>query len=177
MKKSTWVWLGVLALAIAELTLLSAAGRAIGVLPLLLVLTVEAIVGGVLLRREGAKAWASVRSAQQDPEKVGQTLSDAGLVLVGALLLMLPGFLSDALGLLFLLPPTRRLARRGLMGVFRALTRRYRDQADLLTAKTDRGRVVEGEVIGQRRPDAGGPGAAPGTPPPGGLVIRGEIED
>lgn len=177
MKRSTWVLIGVLALAIAEVTLLSVAGRAIGVLPLLGVLVVEAAVGGVLLRLEGAKAWASVRAAQQNPEKMGQALSDAGLILVGAVLLMLPGFLSDALGLLFLLPPTRGVARRGITGVFKALTRRYRDQADLLAARVDRSTVVQGDVIPESRPDAPG---RPGQPEQGArdrTIIRGEIDD
>ena len=171
-KKSIWVLLGLLVLAIAEVTLLSTVGRAIGVLPLLLILVAEAAIGGVLLRLEGAKAWASLRSAQQNPEKMGQALSDAALILVGALLLMLPGFLSDALGILFLLPPTRGWARRGLTGVFRALTRRYRDQADLLSAKVDRSTVAEGDIIPESRPDAPGSGGRPDR-----TVIRGEIED
>lgn len=177
MRRSYLVLLGFVALAIVEVTLLSAAGRAIGVLPLLLVLAAEAVVGAVLLRREGSRAWESLRSAQRDPERLGQALSDTSLILVGALLLMLPGFLSDALGILFLLPPTRGFARRGITGVFRALTRKYRDRADLLIVKTDRSTVVEGQII----PDAAGraPGSpAPGSPEAGGpTVIRGEIED
>nr|NLI49755.1 FxsA family protein [Propionibacterium sp.] len=170
--KSTWLLLGLLAFVIAEVTLLSAVGRAIGVLPLLLILVAEAAVGGVLLRLEGSKAWGSLRSAQQNPEKMGQALSDAALILVGALLLMLPGFLSDAVGILFLLPPTRGWARRGLTGVFKALTRRYRDQADLLAAQVDRSTVVPGDVIPPPRPDAPGRPDAPDR-----TIVRGEIED
>ena len=170
MKRSHVALVVVGVLAIAEIVLLSAVGRAIGVLPLLLILVVEAVVGAWLVRHEGAKAWASLRDAQRDPGRRGPALSDAGLILAGALLLMLPGFISDAVGLLFLIPVTRGLARQGATAVFSSLTRNYRDQIDLLAARADSSTVVEGTVAGE----------TPRTPPDdegdGPLVIRGEVE-
>jgi len=153
---------------VAEVALLGAVARAIGVLPLIGVLAVEAAVGAWLLRVEGAKAWRSLQEAQRDPQRLGPTLSDAALVFVGAALLMLPGFLSDALGLLFLIPATRGLARRGLTALFRALTRPYRDRADLLAARLERDTVVEGEAAPPPAPGRQGPDDP--------TVIRGEIE-
>ena len=157
------------ALLVAEVALLGVVGRAIGVLPLVGLLAAEAALGGWLLKVEGAKAWRSLQEAQRDPERLGPTLSDAALVLVGAVLLALPGFLSDAVGLLFLVPGTRGLARRGLTGIFRALTRPYRDRADLLAARAQPGTVVEGEAVDEptRRPPEG-----PGDT----TILRGELE-
>lgn len=167
MKRSTMVLLALLAGAVTEVTLLILLGRAIGVLPLFGVLAVEAVVGGWLVRLEGAKAWASLRDAQRDPARQGAALTDAALVLVGAFLLILPGFLSDAVGLFFLVPATRGVARRGLTDLFDALTRKYRDQADLLDSRPASATVVEGTVVEEpaRRPPEDDP-----------AIIRGEVE-
>lgn len=161
---------GVLLLVVTEIALLAVVGRAIGFGPLMLVLLVEGVVAGVLIRLAGRRAWASLTAAGRDPEHRGPELSDAGLVLLGAILLAMPGFLSDAAGLLVLLPPTRGLARRGLGALGRAATRRYRDQADLLAARLDRDSVVEGHAVEEPAP--------PNRPRPDDpTVIRGEIAD
>ena len=112
MRRVPWVLLGLGVLAVAEIALLVWVAGEIGVLWTLLVLLALAALGGFLLRREGARAWASLREAQNDPDTVGRKVSDAALVLVGGLLLMLPGFLTDVLGILCLVPATRPLARR-----------------------------------------------------------------
>lgn len=169
MRRSSLVFLGLLVAAVAELAVLTLVGRAIGVWPLLLILIAEGVLGTWLVRREGAKAWASLRDAQRDPAKSGPALTDAALVLLGAILLILPGFVSDAVGAFFLLPLTRPLARRSVTGVFRLATRRYRDQADLLSAKLDRSTVVEGQTVEQQPP------RPPSDGPDDGIVIRGEI--
>ncbi|TBT85397.1 FxsA family protein [Propioniciclava sinopodophylli] len=167
MRKATWVLVGLGVLAVAEIALLVWVAGEIGVGWTLLVLLALAAVGGFLLRREGGKAWASLREARDDPDAVGRKVSDAALVLVGGLLLMLPGFVTDVLGILCLVPATRPLARRGIQAVLNAATRRYRDQADLLETKLRPDTVVRGEAVedAQRRPRPDDP-----------TVIRGEVE-
>ena len=164
MRRAPWVLLGLGVLAVTEIALLVWVSGQIGVGWTLLVLLVLAGIGGLLLRREGSRAWASLREAQGAPDDVGRSLSDAALVLVGGLLLMLPGFLTDVLGLICILPVTRPLARRGVKAVLDSATRPYRDQADLLDAKLRPDTVV--------RPDAADP-RGPDDP----TVIRGEIVD
>ena len=170
MSRSTLVLLGVAVLAVAEIAVLAQVARAIGVLPLLLVLALEAALGGWLLQREGRRAWASLKDAQRDPERMGPALTDAGLVFVGGILLILPGFITDVLSLLFLVPATRGLARRAISTAFKAATRTQRDQADLLAAKWDRSTVVEGQTVDDQTVNR-----APAQPDPN--VIRGEIDD
>lgn len=164
MRRAPWILLALGVIAVAEIALLVWVAGEIGVWWTLLVLVVIAGVGGVLLRREGTRAWASLREAQAEPEGVERKLSDAALVLVGGLLLMLPGFLTDVLAIICLVPFTRPLARRGVKGVLNAATRRYRDEADLLDAKLRPDTVV--------RPDA-----AERQDPDDPTVIRGEIVD
>ena len=167
MNKALWVVVGLGVLAVAEIALLVWVAGEIGVGWTLLVLLALAAIGGFLLRREGARAWASLRDAQGDADAMGRKVSDAALVLVGGLLLMLPGFVTDVLGILCLVPATRPLARRGVQAVLNAATRRYRDQADLLETKLRPDTVVRGEAVedAPRRPRPDDP-----------TVIRGEIE-
>lgn len=169
MRRSTLVLVALATLVVAEVGLLGWVGSQIGVGWTFAILLAEAVLGGLLVRHEGAKAWRSLRESRDHPEALGSRLTDAALVLVGGVLVMLPGFLTDAVGLLCLLPGTRALMRRAVGAVIAAVTRPYRDQADLLRAKFDRDAVVEGETVeGPAKPHA----PRPDDP----TVIRGEIE-
>ncbi|MFZ2751128.1 MAG: FxsA family protein, partial [Propioniciclava sp.] len=157
-------------LAVAEIALLAWLGQLIGVWWTLLILVVGGVVGGMIARHEGSKAWASLREAQAHPEEASSRLTDAALVLTGGGLIALPGLITDVIGLVFIVPVTRPLARAGARALLQALTRPYRDQIDLMQAKTDPGSVVEGETVTPTHD--GGP--SPRRDDPG--VIRGEIE-
>ena len=87
-------------------------GHQIGALPTLAVLIVEAVIGGLLMRHEGRRAWSALNDAFNSGRMPTGELADAALVLVGGVLLMLPGFATDLIGFLFLLPITRPYARR-----------------------------------------------------------------
>jgi UPF0716 protein FxsA len=94
--------------------------------------------------------------ARDDPEQIGARITDAALVFLGASLLVFPGFISDAIGILFLLPPTRGLSRWAATTVVRWLTRDVRAQMTIIDARLRSDTVVEGEVVDgerqQRRP-------------------------
>lgn len=97
-----------------ELAVLIKVGSSIGVLPTLLLIVAGALVGGFLLRIAGpATAWrARARLLSGEPPE--QEMLDGLLLALGGLLLLLPGFISDVLGLLCLLPFTRHLLHRRL---------------------------------------------------------------
>ena len=80
---------------------------------ILLTLATSAL-GWVLLARQGVRALAEVRDRARSRRPAGRELGDAGLVAVGGLLMVLPGFVGDLIGLLCLLPVTRPLLRAGL---------------------------------------------------------------
>jgi UPF0716 protein FxsA len=79
----------------------------------LLTLATSAL-GWALLARQGTKALGELRQRAEEHRAPGRALGDAGLVALGGLLMVLPGFLGDLLGLLCLLPGTRGLVRGGL---------------------------------------------------------------
>lgn len=93
---------------IAELAVIIKVGGVIGVLPTLLLLVGMAVLGTVLLRQQGLavlrKSQASLAKGQVP---VGSALDGLGLI-VAAILMMAPGFLTDIAGLLLLIPWVRR---------------------------------------------------------------------
>ncbi len=87
-------------------------GELIGVWPTLLLLLLDAIVGSWLLKREGRAAWRRFNQALAERRMPGKEVADGFLVILGGALLIAPGFLTDIVGVLLLIPVTRAVARR-----------------------------------------------------------------
>lgn len=130
-----------LVLFLAEVTALVAVGSAIGVVPTVLLFAGTTAAGAMLLRNQGRHTMAALRDAQARHRAPGRELADGALGGVGALLMVLPGFVTDVVGLLLVLPPTRALVRPLLVT---ALARRV---VVVPGPRTDRGVVLEGEVV------------------------------
>jgi UPF0716 protein FxsA len=101
--------------ALAEVVVFVLVAAWIGVGWTLLAAIATTALGWVLLARQGSRALAELRERARERRPAGRALGDAGLIAVGGLLMVLPGFLGDLVGLLCLLPPTRFLVR-GLLG-------------------------------------------------------------
>jgi UPF0716 protein FxsA len=166
-----WLVVGlVIALPIGEVAVLIATGRLIGAWPTIGLMLVTSLLGAWLAQREGRRTWTALRRAFVENRMPTGELADAVLVMVGGLFLMLPGFISDVIGLICLLPFTRPLGRWLLTWlVGRAATNRglnldtLRTQATILT---DPSSVIRGETVPDERRE---PAAEE-------IVIRGEVE-
>jgi len=134
-----------------EIYVLIQVGQVIGAWWTIGLLVADSILGSWLIRREGRRAWQALTTALGSGQMPARELADGALILVGGTLMLTPGFVSDALGLLMILPFTRPVARRLLTRVV---------TAHLVTSATRRG------------PDAKHPG--PGSD---GSVVRGEVID
>jgi UPF0716 protein FxsA len=99
---------------IAELYVIIQVGELIGVWPTLLLLLLDAFVGSWLLKHQGRAAWRRFNEALSERRIPGREVADGFLVILGGALLIAPGFITDIFGVLFLIPPTRALARRVL---------------------------------------------------------------
>lgn len=106
-----WVVLALVVVPIVEISAIVAVGRAIGGWPTLLLLLAESVLGAVIVRREGSRAWTALREALRTGRMPSRQLADAALVLVGGTLLLTPGFVTDLAGFLVILPLTRPIAR------------------------------------------------------------------
>ena len=97
--------------ALAELAVFILVAGWIGVGWTLLATMATSALGFLLLARQGVRALTDLRDRARTRQPAGRELGDAGLVAVGGLLMVLPGFLGDLVGLLCLLPLTRGLVR------------------------------------------------------------------
>ena len=103
---------------ILELYVLIQIGSAIGVLPTIALLILDSVLGAALMRMQGRAVWLRFSRALAEGRVPGREVMDGALVIFGGALLLTPGFLSDILGLVLLLPPTRALVRKALVARF-----------------------------------------------------------
>jgi UPF0716 protein FxsA len=99
---------------ILELYILIEAGRIIGLLPTISLIMLTGVAGAWLARSQGVEIIRRIQEQTSRGEMPAATLIDGALILVGGLLLLTPGFFTDALGFSFLVPQTRELWRKGL---------------------------------------------------------------
>jgi UPF0716 protein FxsA len=100
---------------IAELAVIIQVGQAIGVWWTIALLIADSILGSVLLRSQGRAAWRRFNTALQTARVPAREVLDGALVIFGGVLLLTPGFITDVLGLVLLIPPTRALVRAVLV--------------------------------------------------------------
>ena len=103
---------------IAELYVIIQVGQAIGALPTIGLLILDSIAGSMLMKSQGRAAWRRFQAALAEGRVPGREVLDGVLVIFGGAFLLTPGFLTDILGALLLLPPTRAVVRRVLVGRF-----------------------------------------------------------
>jgi UPF0716 protein FxsA len=96
---------------IAEIYVAILIAEAIGVLPMLLLLIAGWPIGLLALRSQGRVAWRRLGDAVAAGRPPGREVLNGALVVLGGMLMLVPGFITDALGALLLLPPTRAGAR------------------------------------------------------------------
>ncbi|HEV7888082.1 MAG TPA: FxsA family protein [Acidimicrobiales bacterium] len=99
------------AVPFAELFVILQVGHAIGVLPTVALLIAMSMLGAALVKREGLGVLRRAQQRINQGEVPGRELVDGVLILFGGALLLTPGFLSDVLGVLLLLPPVRAVLR------------------------------------------------------------------
>jgi UPF0716 protein FxsA len=97
---------------IVELYLIIQVGQLIGVVPTLLLLVADAVLGALLLRHQGRGAWQRFNRALQERRFPGREVADGLMIAIGGTLLLTPGFITDVFGLILLIPPTRAIVRR-----------------------------------------------------------------
>jgi UPF0716 protein FxsA len=157
--------LGLAAWLVLEIWLLTVVAGASSGLVVFLVLVAGFILGSVVIKRAGRRAFRNLSETLQQqqsgvmPTAARPNSEGNGLMMLGGLLLMIPGLVSDAVGLLLLLPPVQKAVSRTAERTFERKLR----EADPGTlggafqqARMHRpdGKVVQGEVIRDDRDDA-----------------------
>jgi UPF0716 protein FxsA len=96
---------------LGEAAALFAVGSAIGVMYTILLMLATSVLGAISMRVTGVKALRQYREAVRSARPAGPSVISGAIGVVGGLLLFLPGFVSDAAGLLCVFAPTRVLLR------------------------------------------------------------------
>ncbi|GAC83180.1 FxsA family protein [Gordonia paraffinivorans] len=126
------------------------------------------VLGFLTLRRQGRKVFGELRRAADNQVDPREPLADTAVVAASTLLLVIPGVVSTAVGMLMLFPPTRKLLRPlvAVLAARRAAT--LMDRAGLYATGTYRrtsvtvdGSVVDGAVVDAAGSGTQGPGAGP----------------
>jgi UPF0716 protein FxsA len=100
-----------IALPLAELYVILKVGDAIGAVWTILLLAADSVLGSVLLRAQGRSVWRRFNDALAQGKMPHREVLDGVLVIFGGAFLITPGFITDIVGLLLLLPPTRSVIR------------------------------------------------------------------
>lgn len=166
----TFLPLGVAAWLVLEIWLLTVIAGASSGLVVFLILAAGLLLGSAVIKRAGRRAFRNLtETLQQQQSGVPPTprpnSEGNGLTMLGGLLLIIPGVLSDALGLVLLLPPVQKAVSRYAERTFdRKLREASRgslgDAFQQARMHHPDGKVVQGEVIRDE------PGAASGEPRP-----------
>lgn len=119
------IFLVLLGLPLVEIALFVLVGQAIGLWPTLALVVLAAVAGMLLVRVNGLQALMRMRASVEAGEDPVGPMAHGALVVLAGVLLILPGFFTDALGLLLLVPPVRAalIARVGARVRVRAATR------------------------------------------------------
>ncbi|MBT3163398.1 FxsA family protein [Streptomyces sp. Vc74B-19] len=166
--------LGVAVWLVLEIWLLTLVAGASNGLVVFLVLVAGVVLGSVVIKRAGRRAFKNLSETLQQQQN-GTVAPGSrpnsegnGLMMLGGLLLIIPGLVSDALGLLLLVPPVQKAVSRYAERTFeRKLREAAASQGSLGDAfqqarmRRPDGKVVQGEVIRDE------PGSAPGDTPQG----------
>jgi len=107
-----------IAVPIIELAVIIQVGQLIGLWPTLALLVADSVLGSVLMRSQGRAAWRDLNTALASGRPPAREVLDGVLVIFGGALLLTPGFATDILGVLLLIPPTRAIVRRVLVRRF-----------------------------------------------------------
>lgn len=161
-------WLLFVALVVvplAEIWVLIQVGQVIGVWWTIALLIADSILGSWLIKREGTRAWAALSTTLASGRMPARELADGALIVAGGTLMLSPGFVTDTMGLLLILPWTRPAARKLLT---RVMSRKMLDAY----APGYPSRTYPGPTGSYPGPDETHPG-----PGPKGPVVRGEVVD
>lgn len=111
-------------LPLIELGILIKLGQAVGFAPTFGLVVLTGVIGASLARHQGIAALSRIQRELDMGQVPGNELLDGALILVGGLVLLTPGLLTDLAGFFLLVPASRGLVRRWAKGKLSAMVER-----------------------------------------------------
>jgi UPF0716 protein FxsA len=145
---------------VVEISVFIQVGQWIGFLNTVGLLLLVSLVGAWLVKRQGLGVMVRIRE-QRSAGRIPTTEAfDGALILVAGVLLVIPGFVTDALGLLLLFPPIRAVVRR-------FVSRRVLREVEMVRSKQwTRGEPPPRQYVPPERPQPPPPTPLPPASPP-----------
>ncbi|MFT8320393.1 MAG: FxsA family protein [Bacillus sp. (in: firmicutes)] len=110
-----YIIMALLSLPVIEIAVFLVLGKFMGIPETIFFIFATGLIGAVLLKKQGLKAYKNVQEKLRMGEMPGDAILDGLCVLAGGILLLLPGFLSDILGAIILFPPTKKVIKQLLI--------------------------------------------------------------
>ena len=135
---------------LAEIYVLVSVGQAIGGLSTVLLVVITAFIGSSLLRQQGWSTMAKAQQSMSEGRTPAMEMMEGVVILVSGILLLTPGFLTDALGLLGLMPWTRsyfinHFLEKNAERVFKQRNSVFINRTNSSEKKSNKDDTIEGE--------------------------------
>lgn len=117
-----WLFLAFVSVPLIEIALFIQVGGVIGLWPTLAIVILTAMLGTFLVKNQGALAMGNIRQSFSELDDPTEPLAHGAMILLSGALLLTPGFFTDAVGFLLLMPPVR-------VAVFSYLRKRVKVQS------------------------------------------------
>ncbi|WP_042357672.1 FxsA family protein [Bacillus rubiinfantis] len=111
-----YFFLLLIAIPAAEIAVLLLSGKTIGVWPTLLLILATGVIGAYLAKREGLQTIRNAQEQLRHGQIPGSAVLDGICILIGGVLLLTPGFVTDIVGFFLLFPPTRKFVKLLMLG-------------------------------------------------------------
>lgn len=111
MRIGTWLFILFLAVPVAEILVLVSVGARIGIWPTLGLVVVTAVLGSMLVSRQGRGTWKKFQHEIASGQSPSATMVHGAMILIAGALLLTPGFLTDIVGFTLLVPSAREALR------------------------------------------------------------------
>ena len=135
---------------LAEIYVLVSVGQAIGGLSTVLLVVITAFIGTSLLRQQGWSTMAKAQQSMAEGRTPAMEMLEGVVILVSGILLLTPGFLTDGLGLLGLMPWSRHyfinhFLEKNAERVFKSRNSVFINRSETSDSKSKKDETIEGE--------------------------------
>lgn len=107
-----YILAAIILLPLIEIAVFIQVGSAIGVLPTVVLTVLTAVAGTLMLRQQGLSLVMRMQSEMNAGRVPGEDIMHGAMIVLASLLLLVPGFVTDAVGLLLFIPPVREAIAR-----------------------------------------------------------------
>lgn len=111
--RARWLLVACLLMPVIEIAVIIQVGQQVGATWTVALLLGMSLLGAWIIKREGRRAWLDLQRSVDNGQPPGREMVDSALIMFGGTLLLVPGFVTDVLGILLVLPITRPIVRRG----------------------------------------------------------------